>query len=91
MTGPGPRQYLWVDDKGKKTRLSAPQYIDYIMTFVQKTINDETIFPTKHGVDFPSTFESYLKKTHRLLFHVMAHVYHAHFKVGLSLPTEVKY
>ncbi len=50
------------------------------MTFVQKTINDETVFPTKHGVDFPSTFDSYLKKTHRLLFHVMAHIYHAHFK-----------
>ena len=43
------RQYHWVDDKGKKTKLSAPQYIDYVMTFVQKTINDETIFPTKHG------------------------------------------
>ncbi len=91
-----------MDDKGKKTKLSAPQYIDYVMTFVQKTINDETIFPTKHGnfakndtilavfpyrflfllgVEFPSTFDSYLKKTHRLLFHVTAHVYHAHFKV----------
>ena len=43
------RQYLWVDEKGKKSRLSAPQYIDYIMTYVQKTINDEATFPTKHG------------------------------------------
>ena len=43
------RQYLWVDEKGKKSRLSAPQYIDYIMTYVQKTINDEGTFPTKHG------------------------------------------
>ena len=43
------RQYLWVDEKGKKTRLSAPQYVDLLMTYVQKTINDETIFPTKHG------------------------------------------
>jgi hypothetical protein len=38
-----------VDEKGKKTRLSAPQYVDLLMTYVQKTINDETIFPTKHG------------------------------------------
>jgi len=43
------RQYLWVDEKGKKTRLTAPQYVDLLMTYVQKTINDETIFPTKHG------------------------------------------
>ena len=38
-----------MDEKGKKSRLSAPQYIDYIMTYVQKTINDEATFPTKHG------------------------------------------
>ena len=43
------RQYLWQDEKGKKLRLSASQYIDYIMTYCQKTINDETVFPTKHG------------------------------------------
>ena len=43
------RQYQWVDEKGKKSRLSAPQYIDYIMTYVQKSINDESTFPTKHG------------------------------------------
>jgi len=43
------RVYQWTDDKGKKSRLSAPQYIDYVMTYVQKTINDETVFPTKHG------------------------------------------
>ena len=41
------RVYQWIDDRGKKSRLSAPQYIDYIMTYVQKTINDEAIFPTK--------------------------------------------
>ena len=46
------RQYLWQDDKGKKLKLSASQYIDYIMTYCQKTINDETIFPTKHGEYF---------------------------------------
>ena len=49
MTGPATRQYLWFDEKGKKTRVAAPQYIDYVMTFTQKTINDESIFPTKFG------------------------------------------
>lgn len=42
------RTYLWFDDKGKKTRVSAPQYVDYVMTFTQKTISDEAIFPTKY-------------------------------------------
>lgn len=81
MVGPGPRQYLWQDEKGKKLRLSASQYIDYIMTYCQKTINDESVFPTKHGNEFPSNFEvNYIRKMFRLLFHVIAHVYHAHFR-----------
>ena len=41
------RYYLWVDDKSKKSRVSSPQYVDFVMTFVQKTVNDETLFPTK--------------------------------------------
>ncbi|QQP38926.1 uncharacterized protein FKW44_019644, partial [Caligus rogercresseyi] len=48
MVGPGPRVYMWTDEKGKKSRLSAPQYIDYVFTYVQNTIGDESIFPTKH-------------------------------------------
>lgn len=47
------RTYLWFDEKGKKTRVAAPQYIDYVMTFTQKTISDESIFPTKYGSYFP--------------------------------------
>merc|ERR1712096_85385 len=36
---------------------------------------------TKHGNEFPANFEvNYIKKIFRLLFHVIAHVYHAHFR-----------
>ncbi|XP_052132314.1 MOB kinase activator-like 2 isoform X1 [Frankliniella occidentalis] len=80
MTGPGLRTYLWFDEKGKKTRVAAPQYIDYVMTFTQKTISDESIFPTKYANDFPSSFESIVRKILRLLFHVLAHLYHCHFR-----------
>lgn len=80
MTGPGLRTYLWFDDKGKKTRVAAPQYIDYVMTFTQKTISDESIFPTKYANEFPSSFESIVCKILRLLFHVLAHLYHCHFR-----------
>ncbi|CAH0561262.1 unnamed protein product [Brassicogethes aeneus] len=80
MTGPGQKIYLWFDEKGKKTKVAAPQYIDYVMTFIQKTISDETIFPTKYANEFPSSFESIVRKIVRLLFHVVAHLYAAHFK-----------
>lgn len=49
MTGPGGRTYAWYDERGKKSRVAAPQYVDYVMTYTQKTVNDETIFPTKYG------------------------------------------
>lgn len=80
MVGPGPRTYLWLDEKGKKNKLSAPQYADYVMTYVQKVVNDETSFPTKHGKEFPNQFDQVLRKVQKLLFHVIAHIYHSHFR-----------
>lgn len=88
-----------MDERGKRCKVAAPQYIDYVMTYAQKTINDESIFPTKFGMllrvacscfyhhfcliadkEFPSTFESIVKKIMKLLYHVIAHIYHSHFK-----------
>lgn len=46
------RIYYWYDERGKKTKCTAPQYIDLVMTFVQKLVTDEEIFPTKYGVCF---------------------------------------
>ncbi|XP_076312954.1 MOB kinase activator 2-like isoform X2 [Tachypleus tridentatus] len=80
MIGPCNRQYLWFDEKGKKCKVAAPQYVDYVMTFTQKTVNDESVFPTKFDKEFPTSFESIVKKIHRLLFHVIAHIYQAHIK-----------
>ncbi|XP_023346111.1 MOB kinase activator-like 2 [Eurytemora carolleeae] len=80
MVGPGPRYYLWIDDKSKKSRVSSPQYVDFVMTFVQKTVNDETLFPTKEGKEFPPNFDVIIKKIHRLLFHVLAYIHHSHFR-----------
>ncbi len=42
----------------------------------------------QHGHDFPPNFDQIIKKIHRLLFHVISHIYHAHFReVGSSLGT----
>lgn len=80
MSGPSLRTYLWVDEKGKKLRIAAPQYVDYVMTYIQKTISDESVFPTKYGNEFPSNFESLVRKILKLLFHIVAHLYHCHFR-----------
>ncbi|XP_022256265.1 MOB kinase activator 2-like [Limulus polyphemus] len=55
------------------------------MTFIQKTVNDESIFHTKFDKSFPSSFESMVKKIHCLLLHVIAHIYQAHFREILLL------
>lgn len=80
MTGPGNVQYCWSEDKGKKMKESAPQYIDYVTTYIQSVVSDESVFPTKFGQPFPSSFEATVKKIHKYLFHIMAHIYHVHYK-----------
>lgn len=85
MSGPGNVQFLWHDDKGKKCKYTAPQYVDYITTYIQKQLSDESLFPTKFGQPFPNCFEATTKKIHRLLFHVLAHMYHSHYSDCVTL------
>ncbi|XP_069755632.1 MOB kinase activator 2-like isoform X2 [Narcine bancroftii] len=79
------RQCYWYDERGKKIKCTAPQYVDFVMTSVQKFVTDEDIFPTKYGKEFPNSFESLVKKICRYLFHVLTHIYWAHFKETVAL------
>lgn len=45
--------YYWYDEKGKKTKCTAPQYVDFVMSLCQKLVTDEEIFPTKYGEYLP--------------------------------------
>ncbi|RDD39166.1 MOB kinase activator 2 [Trichoplax sp. H2] len=81
----GATQYNWYDDKNKKIKLSAPQYIDTVMSFIEKQVNDEEIFSTKYGTEFPSCFQNIIKKIFKILFHVIAHIYHSHFQTIIDL------
>uniref|UniRef100_A0A0B6Y3U2 Uncharacterized protein n=1 Tax=Arion vulgaris TaxID=1028688 RepID=A0A0B6Y3U2_9EUPU len=81
MTAPDNVQYFWYDDKGKKSKHTAAQYIDYVMTHIQKVINDESVFPTKFDHPFPPDLKSIVKRINKYLFHVLAHIYHAHYKL----------
>ena len=54
----GPKfEYKWADGKTirKPIRCSAPKYVDYMMTWVQTTLDDEAIFPVRVGEPFPPT------------------------------------
>ncbi|XP_066557202.1 MOB kinase activator 2a isoform X3 [Amia ocellicauda] len=81
-------QYYWYDERGKKTKCTAPQYVDFVMSLVQKLVTDEDIFPTKYGKEFPAAFETIVKKICKYLFHVLAHIYWAHFKETVALDLQ---
>ncbi|KAK3745976.1 hypothetical protein QZH41_014653 [Actinostola sp. cb2023] len=51
MSAPGGLPYSWQEEKGKKTKtlIPAPQYIDYVMTYVEKHVQDNAVFPSKFG------------------------------------------
>lgn len=49
----GPKyEYHWADGQTvkKPIKCSAPKYIDYLMTWVQDQLDDETLFPSKIGM-----------------------------------------
>ena len=91
-------EYHWADGQQvkKPIKCSAPKYIDYLMTWVQDQIDDESLFPSKIGkvytvlafcfififlgVLFPKNFLAIAKTILKRLFRVYAHIYHHHFK-----------
>jgi MOB kinase activator 1 len=63
---------LWADGKEvkKPIKCSAPEYVDFLMTWIQSVIDDESVFPSHDGsqhisssrqkltVFFPSSFQT---------------------------------
>jgi len=80
--------YTWINSDRKSVNLPAPTYIDYVMTWVQNLLDDDNVFPTKSGRDFPPSFPSTVKHVYRQLLRVFAHIYHAHYPQILHLRSE---
>ncbi|KAJ7758129.1 Mob1/phocein [Mycena maculata] len=80
--------YTWINQDRKHVHLPAPTYIDYVMTWVQNMLDDDNVFPTKSGTDFPPSFPSTVKHIYRQLLRVFAHIYHAHYAQILHLRSE---
>merc|ERR1711916_405949 len=81
MGSAGPKyEYLWMDSSTMKKamKVSAPEYVDFLMTWVQDQLDDENIFPSKIGVPFPPKFINIVKNIFKRLFIVYAHIYHSH-------------
>ena len=83
-------EYHWADGKGVVVpiKCSAPKYIDFLMTWINDQVEDEAVFPSKIGAQFPRNFLSIGKLILKRLFRVYAHVYHQHFKEVVALGQE---
>jgi len=87
----GPRfEYLWADGKKiiQAITVSAPEYIEYLMTWIHEQIDDSSIFPSEAGAPFPKNFLSTVKQIFKRLFRVYAHIYHCHFAEIVGLKAE---
>jgi len=75
-------QYMWADGvKVKKPiKVTAPEYVDLLMTWVESQLNDEEIFPIKFDGSYPKKFHSICSVIYKRFFRIYAHIYHSHFK-----------
>lgn len=74
-------EYKWADgSKVKKpVKCSAPRYMDLMMSWVQTTLDDESIFPTRVGEPFPPNIRQVVCSIFKRLFRVYAHMFVHHF------------
>ena len=83
-------EYLWADGSSvkKPLKVSAAEYIDFLMTWVESQIHNTKLFPAEIGDKFPSNFQKTIKVIFKRLFRVYAHIYHSHFSHIILLEAE---
>jgi len=89
--GAGPKyEYLWADGVNikKPIKVSAPEYADYLMTWVQNQLEDETLFPVSDDIPFPKRFRDTVKNIFKRLFRIYAHIYYSHAQEIVELGVE---
>ena len=87
----GPKyEYRWADGVKVKKPIActAPQYVDYLLSWVESQVDDKALFPQAQGADFPSNFPDVVRKIFTRLFRVYAHIYHSHFPQICTLGAE---
>ncbi|CAN6848770.1 unnamed protein product [Brassica oleracea] len=83
-------EYRWADGVAVKEPItvSAPEYVEYLMNWIETQIDNEAIFPQQPGVPFPPNFKDFVKPILKRMFRVYAHIYHCHFKKVVGFEEE---
>jgi len=61
------------------TSCSGPEYVDWVINWVDKEINNGVLFPTNSATPFPRNFFQVVKVIYTRLFRVFAIVYYHHY------------
>jgi MOB kinase activator 1 len=72
-------EYRWLPPGKKPIRVSSPEYIDYVMTWVDSQLDNESIFPVNEGDPWPEDFQEYAADIFKRLFRVFAILFHRAF------------
>lgn len=82
-------EYLWQDCTDPRyhrpTTMPAPEYIDCLLAWAQRYIDDEALFPTQTGISFSNNSLPVFKTMLKRLFRVYAHIYCHHFNLVTEL------
>lgn len=87
----GPKyEYHWADGLTvkKPIKCSAPKYIDYLMTWVQDQLDDETLFPSKIGKDENQMIFFFFLCFSDILLNCLKHILLPMFKRDCELKIE---
>jgi len=82
-------EYRWLDAAHKRPiRCSAPDYVDYVMTWVEGQLQNESIFPSRESDPFPEDFQKHVKQIFKRLFRVFAIIYAHHLSAMKELEAD---
>jgi MOB kinase activator 1 len=88
MTAGAGYKYLWSDDAtSKPVSVSAPEYINLLLRWVDVQLENQAIFPSVAGIPFPDDFTDIVRNIMKRLFRIYAHCYYHHLENFHSLGT----
>lgn len=74
-------EYRWSDGSRFKSPVmcSGPEYVEYVMNWIDREINNPRLFPTSSSTPFPKNFIQSIKIIYTRMFRIFAIVYSHHF------------
>jgi len=74
--------YMWPGPDEELLECSAPQYVDFVMSWAEDMLNDPTVFPSStDSEEYPANFLDICKSLFKRLFRVFAIIYCQHFEL----------